>query len=320
MERRSFLKKSAAAAGILGMGNWFKEKNNMGSNKAALPKRPYGRTDVQLSIIGFGGIVVMNAEQKHANNVVAESVEKGVNYFDVAPTYGDAEVKLGPALEPYRKDCFLACKTGKRDAEGAKQEMQASFERLKTDYFDLYQLHAITDVEKDVEACFAKGGCMETIKEAKKNGQIRYVGFSAHSEAAAMAAMENYDFDSILFPVNFATFYEGKFGPKVIAKAKEKGMSVLALKALAHEKWPENDPARERYSKCWYKPITDPDMAKLALNFTLTEPVTSAVPPGEEVLYRMALNLAMDYQPVTNSQVSQLKQWANKSDPIFPQA
>ncbi len=80
------------------------------SNPPKLPRRPYGKTGIDLSIIGLGGIVVRDAEQKHADRVVSEAVERGVNYFDVAPTYGDAELKLGPALVPYRKNAFLACK------------------------------------------------------------------------------------------------------------------------------------------------------------------------------------------------------------------
>jgi len=92
-------------------------------NPSRLPQRQYGQSGVKLSIIGFGGIVVDGAEQQHANRLVAEAFEKGVNYFDVSPTYGDAELKLGPALKPYRKNVFLACKTGQRRREGASEEL-----------------------------------------------------------------------------------------------------------------------------------------------------------------------------------------------------
>jgi aryl-alcohol dehydrogenase-like predicted oxidoreductase len=147
-----------------------------------IPKRKYGKTEVMLSVIGFGGIVVMDTEQEKANRIVAEAYERGVNYFDVAPGYGNAEIKLGPALEPYRKNVFLACKTGHRAYTAAKKDFETSLERLKTDYFDLYQLHGITDVEKDVEAAFAEGGVMKLLLEEKKQGRIRHLGFSAHSQ------------------------------------------------------------------------------------------------------------------------------------------
>lgn len=177
-------------------------KEKLADGKAAhepLPKRQYGRTEEQLSIIGFGGMVVKDVTPKEAANFVAEAVDRGVNYFDVAPFYGNAQQRLGPALKPYRQKCFLACKTLERDAIGAAKEMRESLKLLKTDYFDLYQLHALTDVD-EVEQAFGSGGAMETILKAKEDGTIRHIGFSAHSEEAAHAAMDHFEFDSILFP------------------------------------------------------------------------------------------------------------------------
>lgn len=325
MKRREFIKKSTIAAGSITVGGMLsgnsaeaelQEKNNS-RNSAKLPQREYGKSGVKLSIIGFGGIVVKDAEQEHANRVVAEAIEKGVNYFDVAPSYGNAEFKLGPALEPYRKKVFLACKTTERKREGAAGELKESLKRLRTDYLDLYQLHAITDVEKDVDTVFAKGGAMEVFIEARKHGQIRHLGFSAHSEEAALAAMERFDFDSVLFPVNFATFYKGSFGPKVIAAAKSKGMAILALKALARQRWPEDDSSRKKYSKCWYQPLTEHDEARLGLSFTLSQPVTAAIPPGEESLFRMAVDLAMKFRPISIRDSEKAKQMAESLNPIF---
>jgi predicted aldo/keto reductase-like oxidoreductase len=286
-------------------------------NPARLRKRKYGKTGVKLSIIGFGGIVVDSAEQQHANRVVAEAIEKGINYFDVSPTYGDAELKLGPALEPYRKKVFLACKTGQRKREGALEEFNESLKRLRTNYFDLYQLHSITDVKNDVDAVFAKGGAFEVFLEAKKQGRIRYLGFSAHSEKAALTAMDRYDFDSVLLPINFATFFKSDFGPKVIVAAKSKGMAILALKSLARQQWPQGDPLRKQYAKCWYQPLTKHEDARLALYFTLSQPITSAIPPGEESLFRMALDLALNYKPISTRDLEIVKQMAECLNPIF---
>ncbi|MFA6176712.1 MAG: aldo/keto reductase, partial [Phycisphaerae bacterium] len=136
----------------------------------ALPKRPLGKTGFNVSIIGMGGIVVMNETSDHAGQIVSDAVEKGVNYFDVAPSYGDAELKLGPALKPFRKDVYLACKTGNRTYSGAMEELEKSLKNLQTDYFDVYQLHGLIDVEKDVKAALAKDGAIKAFVEAKKNG------------------------------------------------------------------------------------------------------------------------------------------------------
>jgi aryl-alcohol dehydrogenase-like predicted oxidoreductase len=325
MKRREFLKNSAIAAGSIGsmLNNASlsaateSQRDSKSSNRAKLPQREYGKSGVKLSIIGFGGIVVKDAEQQHANRIVAEAFERGVNYFDVAPSYGDAEFKLGPALEPYRKKVFLACKTTARSREGASRELAESLRRLRTDHLDLYQLHAITDVAKDVDAAFAKGGAMEVFIEAKKQGKVRHLGFSAHSEQAALAAMERYDFDSMLFPINFATYYKGSFGPKVIETAQSRGVARLALKALARQKWPQNDPMRRKYGKCWYQPLTARQQAKLGLQFTLSQPVTAAIPPGEESLFRLALDLAMDLEPISTQDLEKVKQMAGTLNPIF---
>ena len=326
MERREFLKSTVAAASVAAGGivpRVDAAQSDCGpgcscyGNAAKLPRRAYGDTGERLSIIGFGGMVVSGVEQDHANRVVAEAVEKGVNYFDVAPSYGDAEIKLGPALEPYRKDVFLACKTEHRTKEQTAAELQESLQRLRTDYLDLYQLHAITDVQKDVDAVFAKGGAMEVFLEAKKQGQIRYLGFSAHSEEAALAALDRYDFDSILFPINFATFYQGNFGPRIMQAAKSKGVARLALKAMARQKWPKDDPTRTQYPKCWYQPLTDRNEAKLALYFTLSQSITAAIPPGEESLFRMALDLAMDFRPISQKETQTLRQMAQPLNPVF---
>jgi predicted aldo/keto reductase-like oxidoreductase len=313
--RRQFLKASAIGAAAMALPG---TETFSASNPAKLSRRQFGKTPEELSLIGFGGIVVKDADQDHANRVVAEFVEKGVNYFDVAPSYGDSEIKLGPALEPFRKNCFLACKTGRRDATGAAEEFGRSLERLRTDHFDLFQLHALTDVANDVDAAFAKGGVMEFLLEQKKQGRIKYLGFSAHSVAAAGAALDRYPFDSVLFPVNFASWMEGDFGPQVLKLANERGAARLALKAMARSRWADGDPLRRKFRKCWYRPLSDPREAELGLRFTLSQPVTAAIPPGDETLFRLAVELAMKFQPIDDKGEATLAALAREVRPIFP--
>ncbi|MGE5200411.1 MAG: aldo/keto reductase, partial [Rhodospirillaceae bacterium] len=183
MDRRDFIVKSSAAsllacfpASLAGLERTFEA--------GKLERRALGRTGERLSIIGFGGIVVMNATTQEASSRVAEAIDAGVNYFDVAPSYGNAEEMLGPALEPYRKNVFLACKTTERGREGSQRELDQSLRRMRTDHFDLYQLHAVT-TKDDVEKIFAPGGALETFVAARKAGTVRFLGFSAHSVEAA---------------------------------------------------------------------------------------------------------------------------------------
>jgi len=214
---------------------------------------------------------------------------------------------------------FLACKTAQRNREPAEAEFKRSFERLRTDYFDLFQLHGIRSLEHDVDPVFQKGGVMDMLIEAKKDGRIRHLGFSAHSVEAATAAMDRYDFDSILFPINFTSYYRTGFGPQVIAMAQEKGVARLALKAMAKQPWSENHPERQRFAKCWYEPLYDRSEAELGLRWTLSRPVTAAVPPGEEELFRMALDIAADFKPLTPEEQQKVEAYAQTLNPLFPE-
>ena len=285
-----------------------------------MERRMLGRTGQALSIVGLGGVALVDMAQSEADRLVSEAVDRGVNYFDVAPSYGtdqETEKRLGPALKPYRDNSFLACKTGKRDAAGAKEELHRSLAHLQTDHFDLYQLHAITTVE-EVETCFGPNGAMETVVAAQQAGQIKHIGFSAHSVEAAFRAMELFDFASALFPINFVTYHEGNFGPQIIARAQEKGVARLALKAMARTSWKEN--AERPFPHCWYEPLSDPHHAALALRFTLSLPVTAAVPPGDPRLFRLALDLAQDFRPLEDAERQELLSYGRGLQPIFKAA
>ncbi len=312
MDRRDFLK--SALAGSVAAGAAF-------SAGEKVPKRRYKNND-ELSIVALGGVVVMGMTQKDADAIVAQSFERGVNYYDVAPSYGDgeAETKLGPALRPFRDKVFLACKTTERDAAGSAREFERSLKRLYTDHFDLYQFHAVTTME-DVEKILGPGGAAETFLKARQQGKVRYLGCSAHSEEAAIAMLDRFPLDSILFPVNYVCISQADFGPRVISHAKEKGVARLALKALAQTPWADkHDPARAKHPKTWYKPIDDRELAEKALRFTLSEDITAAVPPGDENIYRMAVDIASHFTPLTAEERQSLLASAKAIKPIFPQA
>jgi aryl-alcohol dehydrogenase-like predicted oxidoreductase len=284
--------------------------------------RELGRTGRTLSVIGFGGIIVVGVEQAEADRRVKSAVERGVTYFDVAPSYGngEAEEKLGPALEPFRKDVFLACKTQKRDAAGAQQELEQSLRRMRTDHFDLYQLHAMTKME-DVDTVLGPGGALETFQRAREEGKVRHLGFSAHSAEAAVALLDRFPFDSVLFPFNFSTYLVGNFGPQVVAAAQRKGAGLLALKGMARTKWPEGTTREQRrWQKAWYEPIDEGRFASLALRFTLALPVTAAVPPGHQALWEMAVRVAQDPTPLSAEEERALRALAEQNEPIFQAA
>jgi len=276
--------------------------------------REYGNSGDKLSIVGFAGIVVKEETSENSDKYVSWAIDQGINYFDVAPGYGNAQNMLGPALEPYRKDVFLACKTNKRDAPTAQAELEESLRLLRTDHFDLYQLHAMT-TEEDLETATGPNGALEVLVRAKEHGLVRHLGFSAHSAEVAIELMSRYDFDSILFPVNFTTWFESGFGPQIMEAATSKGMSKLALKGAAHHALREGE-AKHR-EKCWYALIEDRELMKLALRWTLSQPISAAVPPGDPELWQMAVEVAQDFSPVTADEEAILRNEANGRKPLF---
>ncbi|MHB9033882.1 MAG: aldo/keto reductase [Anaerolineae bacterium] len=277
-------------------------------------KRVLGRTGVELSVVGFGGIICMNAPAEECSHNVAKAIERGINYFDVAPSYGNAEEMLGPALEPYRKNIFLACKTAKRTKDEAWQELKSSLAHMRTNYFDLYQMHAVTTLE-EVDTIFSKGGAMETFLEARQQGLVRFLGFSAHSDEAAVELMNRFAFDTILFPWNWVTWYKGHFGPDALKTAQAKGLGRLALKALALRKWREGEV--HEWSKTWYHPAENSEQAALGLRFTLSKPITAAVSPGHAELLWWACDAADKFTPISMAEEGQLEAQAQEYDTIF---
>jgi predicted aldo/keto reductase-like oxidoreductase len=158
---------------------------------------------------------------------------------------------------------------------------------------------------------------METMEAAKKEGKIRYIGFSVHSAETAVTALERYPFDTILFPVNWVLFSQANFGPQILKKAQEKGVGILALKAMAKSTWPEGQKKDHPEPKCWYQPAAFPDQAALGLRWTLGHPITAAIPPGDEKYFRLAMDVAQNYKPLEPHEERALLGGGAGLEPIF---
>ncbi|MDK2851783.1 MAG: hypothetical protein PWQ38_48 [Proteiniphilum sp.] len=288
MDKRTFIKRSIAGAVTMGaagkLSNGFASDNNAaitGNHPVSQIKRRLGKTGFEVFPVVYGGIISRRDGQEASDNYVAWAHDRGINYFDVAPSYGDAQEKLGNSLKPYRKEVYLACKTTQRSREEAEKEFAESLRLLHTDYFDIYQLHSITTAE-DVDRAFGANGVMEMIEKEKQRGRIRKVGFSAHSQVQALRAMSMYDFDTVMFPINWLMVMLAQWGSGVANEAKRRGMGVIALKGLVHRKW-LNDEERKSYPKSWVKPIdvSNPEMGIAALKYTFQTGADIIIPPGD---------------------------------------
>jgi predicted aldo/keto reductase-like oxidoreductase len=284
---------------------------------AGLPRRTLGRTGQRVSTVGFPGLALIHYDQEQCNEGIRKAFDQGVNYFDVAPAYGNGqcETKMGIGLAGLdRSRYFLACKTKKRDKDEARQELEQSLKLLKTEFFDLYQMHHLVQPE-DVKRALGPGGAIETFLKAKEEGKVKYLGFSAHTTKAALEALRGFAFDTVMFPINFVEFYLRGFGKDVLALAAQRGAAVLAIKPMSRGAWPQGV---TRTRKWWYRSVEDEKEVSLAMRFTLSQPgVVAGIPPSFLDLLGKAIAGARSYQPPTESELDELKQIAKNCESIF---
>jgi hypothetical protein len=191
--------------------------------------RRLGRTDLQVSIVGFGGIPIIALSRKEAERVVEYAYEKGINYFDTARAYGDSEEKIGAALKDVRDDVIIATKTHQRTKEeAARAGLKQSLRNLQTDRIDLVQLHGI-DSEKTLQKAIDSDGSLAALEEAKAQGKVDYIGISGHNPYVLERAIATGKFDTVLVPLNVL---ERKATEKLIPLAKELDVGIIIMKAL----------------------------------------------------------------------------------------
>lgn len=205
----------------------------------AIPKRPLGKTGIQVSALGVGGYHLGSAETEEiATRIVHEAIDKGVNFFDCAWDYhqGVSEERLGKALEGKRNQVVLMTKvcTHGRDKKVAMQQLEESLVRLRTDHLDLWQIHEVI-YDNDPDKIFAPGGAIEALDEAKKQGKVRFVGFTGHKDPDIHLKMlaHNYPFDTVQLPLNILdASYARSFQRLVLPELLKRGIAPLGMKSL----------------------------------------------------------------------------------------
>ena len=206
----------------------------------------------------------------------------GINHIDVAPSYGQAEQRLGPWMQRERARFFVGCKTMERTRTGAWNELHQSRKRLHCNSFDLYQLHAITNFE-ELEAVTARGGALEALVEAKQAGLIRHIGITGHgvdAPAIYLEALQRFDFDSVTFPLNFVQAGNAKYyqdARELIRQCRARDIGLMVIKSIARGPWGEN----EKTHTTWYEPFSRMDEIQKAINFVLSHDVTGICTAGD---------------------------------------
>lgn len=283
-----------------------------------MEKRRFGRTGHRCTIIIFGAFAVGQLSQREADVFMDILLEHGVNHIDVAPSYYDAELRLGPWLDKHRDMFFLGCKTQLRDKHQAREELHRSLERLQVDRFDLYQLHAVTTMD-ELDQCFAPGGSMEAILEARDEGLTHFIGITSHglqAPAVQLAALERFDFDSLLFTLNFKLWADQAYQRDVAALlqvAAERDIGTMVIKTWERGPWGDKEP---RYDT-WYEPFDDAEMIERALRFNLSQPVSGLISAGDVRLLPLILDAAERFQPMDKAEQAELLATAADYEPLF---
>ncbi|WP_435347626.1 aldo/keto reductase [Haloarchaeobius sp. HRN-SO-5] len=260
--------------------------------------RTLGTTGHDSTVTTFGAIALNWLEQEGADHLVELVLDHGVNHFDVAPTYGDAELKLGPKLRQHREDIFLGCKTQEREYDGARRKLERSLTRLGVDTIDLYQIHGL-EYDHELETITGDGGALEAIRDAKAEGKVDHIGLTSHGNPQLILdAIDRIDdLESVMVPMNPVVV--GKDDEKydyeaVLERANEEGIGTLGIKAFAKGRWPSTDelPEEDRPYANWYRPVDTPDEIAERFDFAAAQGLTSVVSPGDPKLVAMVLDAA----------------------------
>jgi aryl-alcohol dehydrogenase-like predicted oxidoreductase len=238
-----------------------------------IAKAEFGRTGHMSTRTLFGGAAVGSVDQAAADRTLDVLLEYGINHIDVAASYGDAELRIGPWMEHYRKDFFLATKTGQRTYQKARDEIHRSLERLRVDRVDLLQLHNLIDPE-EWEIAMGPGGALEAAIEAREEGLTRFIGVTGHTLAAPsthMRSLERYDFDTVLLPYSYILVqneqYAADFGA-LVEMCRKRQVAVQTIKSIARRPWDD----RPRTANTWYQPLTEQEALDKAVHWVLGNP------------------------------------------------
>ncbi|MFW9902575.1 MAG: aldo/keto reductase [Candidatus Thorarchaeota archaeon] len=283
--------------------------------------RIFGKTGAKVSIITMGGCGLGYVDQNEADKAIQLVLDHGINMIDVAPTYGNAEIRLNPWIQKHRNKFFLAVKTLKRNKKGAWRQLNRSLEKLGTTYFDLYQFHAVSSVD-ELNQILGPNGAMETFKEAKEVGLIKHIGITVHNDVRLLqkALETSDDFDTILLPVYVAALVnpspENDYR-NILQIAQEKNIGVTAIKAISKGRW-----IKAPIYRTWYEPFDDRELVEQAVWFTLSqEGVTTYSLPCDVRLWDLVLNAAEKYQKLNDDQQNKIIDMARKNGfrPLFPE-
>ena len=283
-----------------------------------MEKRLFGRTGHMSTVAILGGAAFGEVDQAATDKAMQLALDYGVNHIDIAPSYGHAEERLAPWMRTHRDLFFLGCKTLERSREGARKELEGSLKRLHTGHFDLYQLHAVKKLE-DLDEVTQPGGALEALIQAKTEGLIRHIGITGHGILAPLVfieALHRFDFDSVLFPVNFVQFAEPEYKTKaleLLALCQKNNVGSMLIKSITKAPWGD----RKHEFDTWYEPFTESEMIQKAVNFALSQKASGICTAGDTRLLPLVLKACENYRQMSEAEQEKLIENAQMYHPLF---
>ena len=283
-----------------------------------MEKRRFGRTGHMSTVAIFGAAAFWDVTQDEADAVMDKILTVGINHIDVAPSYGKAEIRIGPWMPHERKRFFLGCKTMERTRNGAWAEMERSLKRLQVDTFDLFQAHAVTTFD-ELDALTKAGGALDAMIKARDQGIIHHIGITGHgidAPAIYLEALRRFDFDTILFPVSFILWANPDYrrnAEVLLAECKRLDVGTMIIKHIARGPWGD----KTRTHTTWYEPFSQAEIIQQAVNFALSQPVTGLCTAGDIQILPLMLEACEKFTPLNDEEQAALIQRAIEFEPLF---
>lgn len=258
---------------------------------------PFGRTGHHSTRTLFGAAALGHVTQAEADQTLDLLLKYGVNHIDVAASYGEAELRVGPWMRSYRDQFFLATKTEKRTYQEAKEELHRSLERLQVDQIDLWQMHILVNPD-EWQVAMGSEGALEAFVEAREQGLVRFLGVTGHGVTIVdmhRQSLERFDFDSVLLPYNYAMMqnkvYAAAFA-SLLTLCQARNVAVQTIKSLTRSPWGDKP---HTYST-WYEPFTDQTEIDTAIHWVLNRPGIFLDTVGDIHLLPMVLDAASRFE------------------------
>jgi aryl-alcohol dehydrogenase-like predicted oxidoreductase len=245
--------------------------------------RRLGRLERENSVLIFGGAALGEVSEEEADRAISLALEAGVDHFDTAADYGDSELHYGRWMPEIREDVFLSTKTGERDKDVARRQIEASLERLRVDRVDLIQLHAVCDLE-DLDRATRAGASLEAAVEARDEGLVGAVGITGHGHEAPathLEALRRYPFDTVLTPWNYVLSTDRNYRrdfEALVEEVRRQDAGLMTIKTISRRNWPDGDPLGGQPRATWYEPFEEQWLVDAAVSFVLAREEITGIP------------------------------------------